>query len=76
MNKKLGTLVAQGLDLNLFWYITITDYQLQLRGDYSRKLVNYILSKGFEKYDYIYEDNDKEFEYTNGECRILLSKQK
>jgi len=74
MNKNLGNLIALGLDYELFWYIEITEYKINMRGYYSKKLENYILSKGFEKYDWLYADNPKECEYQKDGCRILLSK--
>lgn len=74
MNKNLGTLIALGLDFNLFWTLTVDEYALQVRGYYSKKLENYILSKGFEKYDWIYADNPTHHEYKKDGCRILLTK--
>jgi hypothetical protein len=75
MNKNLGKLIALGLDYELFWSVSVDEYSLQVRGMYSKRLENYVLSRGFEKYDWIYADNPKEYEFKNVDgCRILLSK--
>jgi hypothetical protein len=74
MNKKLGEFFELGLDLGLFWQLEITEYKINMRASYSKRIENYVISKGFEQYDWIYADNPKEFEYKKGNCRILLSK--
>jgi len=75
MNKNLGNLIALGLDFDLFWNLNVDCYGLHVRGWYSKKLENYVISKGFEKYDGMYTDNPKEHEFKNVDgCRILLSK--
>jgi len=74
MNEKLGEYIALGLDISKFWMLEITEYKINLRGAYSQRLVNYVLAQGFEKYDWLYAENPKEFEYKKGSCRILLSK--
>ena len=74
MNTNVGNLIAFALDFNLFWTLTVDDYGFQVRGWYSKKLENYVLSKGFEKYDLLYADNPTEHEYKKGTARILLTK--
>ncbi len=74
MNKKLGEFIELGLDLELFWNFAITVYSIELRGRWSKRLQNYVISKGFEQYDWIYPDNPNEYEFKKGNCRILLSK--
>ena len=73
MNKNLGKLIASGLDFDLFWSITVDCYGLQVRGWYSKKMENYVLARGFEKYDLYYSDNPNEFEYKKDDCRLLLT---
>lgn len=74
MNKKLGEFFELGLDLDLFWYLDISEYTINLRGKWAKRLENYVISKGFEQYDWIYADNPNELEFKKGNCRILLSK--
>ena len=74
MNQKFGEFITLGLDLELFWQLEITEYKINMRGTYAKRLENYVISKGFEKYDWLYAENPNEYEYKNGNCRILLSK--
>ena len=74
MNEKLGEYIALGLDIKKFWMLEITEYKINLRGAYSKRLENYVISEGFEQYDWLYAENPKEYEYKKGNCRILLSK--
>lgn len=74
MNQKFGEFITLGLDLELFWQLEITEYKINMRGAYAKRLENYVISKGFEKYDWLYAENPNEYEYKNGNCRILLSK--
>jgi len=75
MNKNLGTLIALGLDLEKFWRMDISRWEIQLRANYTEEIHAYVLLKGFEQYDYVYADNPNEFEFKNGDCRIILSKE-
>jgi hypothetical protein len=74
MNEKLGEYIALGLDTNRFWHLDISEYNINVRGIYTTALKNYVISMGFEKYDWLYGENPLEFEYKKGNCRILLSK--
>ena len=74
MNKNLGTLIALGLDLEKFWRMDISLWEIQLRAYYTEELHAYVLLKGFEEYDYIYANNPNQFEFKIDNCKILLSK--
>ena len=74
MNKNLGTLIALGLDLEKFWRMDISLWEIQLRADYTEEIHAYVLLKGFEQYDWCYADNPKMFEFKKDNCRILLDK--
>jgi hypothetical protein len=76
MNEQLGNLITVGLDYNLFWHLEVTEYNINIQGYYTKRLENYVISKGFKKYDYLYADRPDLHEYTNGNCRILLTKNK
>jgi hypothetical protein len=72
MNKNLGLLIAQGFDLKMFWSCTVTEYEISLIGWNTSEVKAYVLSKGFEVYDYCYADNPKVTELTNNKIRIVL----
>jgi hypothetical protein len=72
MNKNLGLLIAQGLDLDLFWHIALKENELTLYGDNTPKTKKYLLSKGFEKYDYLYSDDPKRAEFIKDKIRVVL----
>lgn len=74
MNKNLGALISLGLDLDLFFNASIGEYDMRIIGHYSKRLENYVLSKGFVLDDYLYGDNPKNFEYKKDNCRIVLMK--
>jgi len=63
MNKNLGILIGLGLDLNLFYNMSISEYDISLQAHRSVKLENYLMSKGFVKWDYLYSDVDSHSEY-------------
>ena len=75
MNKNLGLLIANGLDLTLFWSMTISNYEVSLMGTYSKKTENYLIAKGFERYFYCYQEDNKELtEYKHADgIRIVLT---
>lgn len=73
LNEKLGKLIALGLDLDLFWNLSITCYDMSLMGYCSEKTESHLLEKGFVKYDHLYHDDDTLLEYKNGDCRIVLN---
>jgi hypothetical protein len=74
MNKNLGLLISLGLELDLFFSLSIGEYDVRLMGFYSKKLENYILSKGFIMYDYLYSDNPNYIEFNKDGCAIILVK--
>lgn len=63
MNKNLGILIGLGLDLNLFYSMSISEYEISLQAHRSVKLENYLVSKGFVKWDYLYLGVDSHSEY-------------
>ena len=74
MNKNLGNFISIGLDLELFYNLTVSEYEFSLQGFYSAKTEKHLLAKGFIKFDYLYADNDKIHEYKCElfKCRIIL----
>lgn len=79
MNKNLGILIGLGLDLNLFYSMSISEYEISLQAHRSIKLENYLVSKGFVKWDYLYSDVDSHSEYKFEGLKVratLISKKK
>lgn len=75
MKKNLGLLIASGLDLNLLWSITISDYDISAMGYYSKKTENYLIANGFERKFHTYKEDDKDykhFQHPDG-IRIILT---
>jgi hypothetical protein len=73
LNEKLGKLIALGLNLDLFWNLSISCYDISLMGYYSEKTKSHLLEKGFVKYDDLYHDDDTLLEYKKDGCRIVLN---
>jgi len=74
MNKQLGLLVALNLDMDLFFSVSITNNDIRILGDYTQDTRDYLLLKGFEKFDYLYADNDLMLEYKYKKICITLQK--
>lgn len=72
MNKNLGLLIAQGLDLDLFWNIRIGSDEVLLCGDNTAKIKKYLLLKGFEKFDYLYPNDKTKAEFKKDNIRVAL----
>ena len=72
MNKNLGLLIAQGLDLDLFWNSRIGFDEVILYGDNTAKIKKYLLSKGFEKFDYLYANDKTKSEFKKDNIRVAL----
>lgn len=65
----------QNLDLHTdyFFCFNVQSNTGRFMGWYSQDLENYLLEKGFYKYDYLYFDDDTHHEYKNGSIQIVLS---
>jgi hypothetical protein len=74
LNNQLGSLISIGIDLNLFWNISIGERDISLLGNYTKNTEKHLLSKGFIKCDILYADNDNFIEFKNDICRISLTK--
>lgn len=72
MNKKLGLLIGQNLDFDLFWNIRIGSDEVILYGDNTAKIKKYLLSKGFEKFDYLYPNDKTKAEFKKDNIRVAL----
>ena len=58
MEKNLKTLIDLNLDLGLFYNVSISRWDITLQSHNIEDLRNYLLSKGFVKYNYLYKEDD------------------
>ena len=75
MNKNLKKLIALGLDLDLFYNLSISKYEVVLQSHNTEDLRNHLVEKGFTKFNYLYtEDNVENSEYclTEPNVRVVL----
>lgn len=72
MNKNLGLLIAQGLDLDLFWNVAFSIHEITLYGDNIAKIQKHLLLKGFEKFDYLYPNDKTRAEFKKDKIRVAL----
>ena len=72
MNKNLGLLIAQSLDFDLFWNVAFSKNEITLYGDNTAKIQKYLLSKGFEKFDYLYPNDKTKAEFKKDNIRVAL----
>ncbi len=75
MNKHLGALIGLGLDLELFYTLSVSKWEVSLQGHNTEDLANYLISMGFIKYDYLYGDKPENAEYhiPNLKIRVVLT---
>ena len=73
LNNQLGNLIAEHIDLNKFFCVTFDQFGISLIGYYTKETEDYILSIGFEQYDYAHETDDTKNEYKKGSVRIVLA---
>lgn len=71
--EKLELLISENLDLELFYSISIS-CSIRIQGHYSEETENYLIKRGFEKYDLLYAEDDKMIEYKKNQIDILLCK--
>ena len=72
MNKTLGMLVSENLNLELFFNVSFDQNDIKLLAGNSDEVSNYLLSKGFEQVDYCYVDDVTATEYIKGNIRAVL----
>jgi len=63
MKKVLDYLISEDLDLSLFFSLSLDENRTRLLGYHTPETEAYLISKGFEKIDYIYKDDDFMVEY-------------
>ena len=74
ISEQLGTIIGLGIDLNDFFSVNVSNYGVTLLGNYTEEFESFLLSNGFEYYDYLYADNIDWIELTKNGCRIALDK--
>lgn len=73
LNKQLGNLIAENLNLNFFFSVTIDNYQIFLLGKYTLITEEYLLNQGFTIYDYAHKDNPLFIEFIKGNVKATLA---
>jgi hypothetical protein len=74
ISTTLGSLISSNLDLSYFFSGSIDEEKTRLLGLHTPEAEAYILSKGFQKIDYLYADNDEMLEFQFGNIYATLSK--
>ena len=74
ISTQLGSIIGLGIDLNLFYSINVSINSASLLGNYTEEFESFLLSNGFEYYNYLYADNIDWIEFTKNGCRIALDK--
>jgi len=72
MNKLLGLLVIEHLDLDQFFSVDIGSDRLRIMGYYNETLFDNLQSIGYEVFDKIYEDDDTMIELIKNGIEIIL----
>ena len=63
MKKVLDYLISEDLDLSLFFSLSLDENRTRLLGYHTPETEAYLFSKGFEKIDYIYKDDEDMLEF-------------
>jgi len=63
MKKLLAYFISEDLNLDYFWDLSVNETRVRLLGYHSVEVEAYLTSKGFEKVNYLYKDEDDMVEY-------------
>ena len=74
MKKALDYLISEDLDYTHFFNISITDRLIRILGDWTQEAEDYLISKQFEKKNFLYVDDPIKIEYELENIYILLFK--
>jgi len=70
MKKQIEKLAALNLDLELFYTISLWDYEIRLQGFATKSTLSALKSNGF---DFIYDAEYEFFTAKNDEINIILT---
>jgi hypothetical protein len=73
LNKQLGNLIAENLNLNFFFNVSIDNYQMHCLGKYTLITEEYLLNQGFIIYDYAHKGNPLFIEFIKGNIKATLA---
>ena len=76
LSEQLGTIIGLGIDINLFFSISVGENSVSLLGHHTDEFEAYLIANGFEVFDYLYGNNQNWIELTKNGCRIALDKTK
>lgn len=74
ISTTIGALISENLDLSYFFSLNIDEYNSRLLGLHTPEAEAFLMSKGFQKIDYLYADNDEMLEFQLGNIYATLSK--
>ena len=74
ISTTIGSLISANVDLSYFFSGSIDEEKTRLLGLHTPEAEAYIMSKGFQKIDYLYADNDEMLEFQFGNIYATLSK--
>lgn len=63
MKNNLAYFISEDLNLDYFWDLSINETRIRLLGYHTPEAEAYLFSKGFEKVDYLYADQDDIVEF-------------
>jgi len=73
MKKQLlAELLETGLDLDLFFNISVSHEHVRMLADFDEQLLNTITEIGFLRYNYLYMEDPDNLEYKFGNLIIIL----
>jgi hypothetical protein len=74
MKEKIENLLAEGLNLDLFYSISFDSGRTSCQGNFTEDTQKHIQELGFESYNYLYKNDEIMSEYFKDDIRILLCK--
>jgi hypothetical protein len=74
MKKTLDYLVSEDLDFSHFFNMSVTRSEIRILGDWTSEAENYLISKQFQKNNYLYVDDPTKMEYELENIYVILFK--
>lgn len=74
ISTTIGALISENLNLSYFFSLSIDQDKARLLGLHTPEAEAYLMSKGFQKIDYLYADNDEMLEFQLENMYATLSK--
>ena len=72
MKKALDYLVSEDLDWSHFFNMSVTRNVIRILGDWTPEAEEYLISKQFEKKNFLYQDEPTKIEYELENIYVIL----